>query len=241
MNMTYKHLFSNRKMKMTYKRLLVITAGMLLFGLAGCGFAEKNEEAAAAFSSGNQTEAVSAEKNEEAVSAETETPPLSKFPIADMSGYAGLSDTAEKAVYRDVTVTDVAALIDEKETFALLASFPDCPWCNAAIDNINRAAMEAGFEIASMNTRRDPSWTSNLEMDDYDLFTEYFGRFLENDENGIPHLYVPHMFFIRDGEVVYEHQGAMPEMGNDPMMELTEEQEETLTDIFREGFQRIAG
>ena len=164
---------------------------------------------------------------------------MGAFPDIDLSGYAGLADVKTFAEYKDLTVADIAALKDAKETFVFLASFTDCPWCNAMIAGLNEAAVEAGVPVGILDTRKDPSWSNNLEIDDYDLFTEHFGSFLEEDEDGTPHLYVPHIFFIRNGEVIYEHQGALPEMGSDPGMKLTRDQKKALVDIYRRGFMAI--
>lgn len=170
-----------------------------------------------------------------------ETSPLEGFPEADMSEYEALAGYTGSNPFVYVTVQDVHKLIEEKATFALFVSFPNCPWCNAVIREFVEVANEvgAGIKVANINTRQKPEWTSNLDIDDYDLFVQHFGDYLNLDDAGIKHLYVPHVFFIKDGDVVYEHQGAIPEMGSDPYMVLNEEQEEILKDVFREGFDSI--
>ena len=164
---------------------------------------------------------------------------LAEFPPQDMSGYAGLADYTKELSFVDVTVQDIHRLKEEKETFVFVASFANCPWCNAIIGYINDAALENKATVGLLDTRKDPSWTSNMDITDYDLFVEDFGDQLEYDEENLLHLYVPHIFFIKKGEVVYEHQGALPEMGDDPHMELTDEQKQALTEIFREGFRKL--
>lgn len=73
-------------------------------------------------------------------------------------------------------------------------------------------------------------------MDNYHIFSEDFDEILEPDSDGIPHLYVPHAIFIKEGVVVYDYQGAIPEMGDNPEMELNEEQKEAIREIYRTGF-----
>ena len=205
---------------------------MILF--AACGRSGEPVANEGVVSTGNEAVESGATSGTEAAVAA-----LKDFPDADFSGYAGLEGVEEFATYKDVTVADIAALVDAKETFVFLASFEDCPWCNAVIAELNAAAREAGIPVGSLDTRKNPAWKNNLDIDNYDLFVEYFGDYLEDDEDGRPHLYVPHIFFLCNGEVVYQHQGALAEMGNDPNMVLTDEQEEALIDIFRRGFATI--
>lgn len=170
---------------------------------------------------------------------------LSRFEASDMSGYGGLSDYQAEAElpFVDVSVKDVHELIEEKGTFVLFVSFADCPWCNAVIKQFLEVVDEVGggeLKIAQLNTRKNPAWQNNMEIDNYDLFVEDFGDCLELDENNLKHLYVPHVFFVKEGSIVYDHQGAIPAMGSDPYMELNKAQKEELRDVYREGFKALA-
>ena len=164
---------------------------------------------------------------------------IAAYPDADMSGYAGLRDSGTLADYRDLTVADIADLMEQGETFAFMASFSDCPWCNAVIAEVNAAALEAGSPLGILDTRKDPAWQSNMDLADYDLFTELFGEYLEYDDDGLLHLYAPHFFCLKEGAVVYQYQGALPEMDSNPDTALSDAQKEALTDIFRKGFDAI--
>lgn len=166
---------------------------------------------------------------------------LSEFPQSDMSGYAALKDYGDTSAlpFVDVTVKDIHKLMEDKENFVLFVSFPTCPWCNAVLTRFIDVANEADVKVASLNTRKNPAWGSNMEIDDYDLFVADFDEYIEYDSEGLKHLYVPHVFFVKEGQVVYEHQGALAEMGSDPYMELSAQQEEALRDIYREGFKKL--
>ena len=166
---------------------------------------------------------------------------LDGFPQAEMTGYAALQDYDAKdpLPFVDVTVKDIHKLMEDKESFVLFVSFSTCPWCNAVLTRFIDVANEAGIKVASLNTRKNPEWESNMDIDDYDLFVADFDEQLEYDTEGLKHLYVPHVFFVKEGEVVYDHQGALPEMGSDPYMELNAKQEEALRNIYREGFKKL--
>ena len=166
---------------------------------------------------------------------------LDGFLQAEMTGYAALQNYEAKdpLPFVDVTVKDIHKLMEDKESFVLFVSFSTCPWCNAVLTRFIDVANEAGIKVASLNTRKNPEWESNMDIDDYDLFVADFDEQLEYDTEGFKHLYVPHVFFVKEGEVVYDHQGALPEMGSDPYMELNAKQEEALRDIYREGFKKL--
>ena len=160
------------------------------------------------------------------------------FPMSDMSGYAALEGYDGELQFYDLTVKDIEQLMADGESFAFIAAFANCPWCNQCIVQLNDIAIAEGVQVGYLNTRLDPSWKSNIDIDDYDTFVELFGDYLKEDEDGILHLYTPHTFFIKDGAVVYEHSGSV-EGATDPSQPLSEEQVRELEAKFREGFAKI--
>lgn len=170
-----------------------------------------------------------------ACSAQQETPKSENgFPMSDMSGYASLEGYDAELQFYDLTVKDIESLMEDGESFAFIAAFAKCPWCNLCIAQLNDAALAEGMQVGYLNTRLDPSWTSNSDIDDYDAFVELFGDYLREDEDGNLHLYTPHVFFIKDGKVVGEHYGTFDEV-EDPSQALTEEQSQALVKIYQEG------
>ena len=164
---------------------------------------------------------------------------LTAFPELDVTGYASVGEDMDLPVVRDLTVADIDQLMQEGKTFVFISSFENCPWCNVVMPHFLAAAKKENIEVGLLDTRKDPSWNNNTEIDDYDRFVELFGSYLQLDDADLPHLYVPHVFYIRDGEVVYQYQGALPEMGDNPNVELTEEQQAALEEIFLEGFREL--
>ena len=134
-------------------------------------------------------------------------------------------------------VKDIQQRMENGDSFAFIAAFSGCPWCNLCIAQLNDAALAEDMHVGYLNTRLDPNWTSNIDIDDYDIFVELFGDYLREDDDGILHLYTPHVFFIKDGQVVAEHSSTVE--GADPSQGLTEEQSQELIGIYREGFQSI--
>lgn len=161
---------------------------------------------------------------------------LSGYVPADMSGYKYLDGDT---VFREMTVKDIASEMDADSTFVVVFSQTRCPWCNAALPVLEQIAEEEDLLIGYVDTRRDPTWKTNLQIDDYDLLVSRLGEYFPPDEFERPHLYVPHVFFIRDGEVVYQYEGASPDYDGSGD-ELTDAQASALAEIYREGFDLLA-
>ncbi len=140
---------------------------------------------------------------------------------SDMSGYEGFTD--ENHVFYDMTVKDMISKMNQKDTFVVYFGFSECPYCIQAMPILNTVAKENNQTIGYINTRKDSSWESNTDIDDYDEVVDIFGEYLEYDDEGKKHLYTPHVFFIKEGNVVYQFEGVS----------------DTLSDIYQEGFDAI--
>ena len=153
-------------------------------------------------------------------------------------GYYSMEEYSKDIMLRDTTVKEVAEKMDNGETFVVFASFENCPWCNLLIPYLNDAAIEAGVTVGYIDTRANPEWTNNMEIDDYDLFVEKFGKYLKDDADGKPHLYTPDTYFIKNGKIVSQHVGVTPGVEN-PSDPLTSEQEEKLRKDLANEFSKL--
>lgn len=154
------------------------------------------------------------------------------FIKSDMSHYENFND--EDHVFYDMNVKEMIDKINHKETFIVYFGFGECPYCNIAMPLLNEVAKDYDSIVYYIDTRSNSEWQSNIDIDDYDLVVEYLGEYLEYDDEGKKHLYTPHVFFIKDGEVVYQYEGVVGE-GN-----TTQDQEE-LKHIYQEGMEEIYG
>lgn len=163
---------------------------------------------------------------------------FSSFPNSDMTGYDGLENYTRELRFKDVTVKDVDTAMKAGGSFVLYCGYDSCPWCNRIISILNDSAIQYGTDIGYIDTRKNASWSSNMDITDYDIFVNYFGDYLDEDDDGKKHLYVPHIFFVKDGVVVDEHPGTVPghESASD---ELTKEQKDNLSNILGEGFKKV--
>lgn len=87
----------------------------------------------------------------------------------------------------------------EEGTGVVFLGFPSCPWCQAYAPMLNDLAKEYGIEkIYYHNTYDD--WQN--DTDEYKKLTELLSDYLQYDNVGNRHLYVPDVAFVIDGEIV---------------------------------------
>ena len=173
--------------------------------------------------------ACAASGSEEAV----KVPDWSSYELADMSEYEFFEPYEKDFVFYDFTVKDILREMEEGKQFIVYASSPLCPWCKSTTPVLNDVATEAGVGVAYLNTRKDPSWESNLDVTDYDLFAEAFKDCLPLDDEGRVHLYTPHVFFIKDGTTLMDCPGAVSSY-MDPEIPMTDEEKEEQKELYKE-------
>lgn len=154
--------------------------------------------------------------------------------IADMSGYEGLNDK-DTQVFLVSDTKDFLQRIDEKQTFVAYFGYTDCPWCNDAISVLNEAALNAGMNIYYINTRPNKNVKANCEIPDYDLLVERVGENFSKNEENIPYLYVPFVFFINKGNVEMAHEGTINGYDSS-VIEMPDDFREQLLGIYQQGF-----
>lgn len=168
----------------------------------------------------------------------TNTADSTEIKRADMSGYSTLNDSEH--VFIESDVKEMAEMMDEKDTFTVYFGYDNCPWCLEAVPLLDEIAKDNKEYVYYIDTRKDPEWKSNLDLKDYDLVVDKLGDYLSYDEDGVKHLYTPHVFFIKDGSVVYDHEGTIE--GHDAHEEsLTDEETEQVKSYYEEGFSKLKG
>lgn len=118
-------------------------------------------------------------------------------PYSNMSGYKVYDSNIEYR-FNDATVADLKKYIDQKKTGIFYFGFANCPWCN---DVINIISTEIPYDIQYIDTRAHGE-QNNTEIEGYDYIIDLFGDQLKQDDNGKPHLYVPTLVFIKNGEIL---------------------------------------
>lgn len=133
-----------------------------------------------------------------------------------------------------VTLDEVFDIIQNK-TGVIYFGFPGCPWCRNMIPVL--------FEVAKNNNIDtiyyfNPRNVKKSDNDEYNKLKEILNEYLSEDENGQKVLYVPDVYFIKDGKIVGHHLGTVDSQ-EEPTISLTEEEKNELLDIFNELFEKI--
>lgn len=158
---------------------------------------------------------------------------------ADMSVYENFMDSDH--VFVSATFADVLEAIEKKQTFVLYVGFSTCPWCLEAMPILNEVAKEYDAQVSYINTRPDHTKESELrklENADYAAFVDVAGDVLSENEEGQKHLYVPFVFFFKEGEIIAYHEDTFPEHDAHER-QMTEEENQRLAQIYRDGFELL--
>lgn len=120
---------------------------------------------------------------------------------ADMSGYETYIEGNEYR-FLDSSVLEMQRMILNKESFVVYFGFSYCPWCNGILNILNDTVEQFNSTIEYVDCRKDNSWESNKDIDNYDLLIQLIGDYLDVDSENNKRLYVPTVVFIKNGEII---------------------------------------
>lgn len=127
--------------------------------------------------------------------------------------------------------------VSAKQTVSLLKEgtgiiyfgFPNCPWCRNMLPVLLEAASNNNMTVSYLNPRKLRDSKNKQFQEIMDILNEYL---LENEE-GSKMLYVPDVYFVKNGKIVGHHLGTV-ESQSDPTIPLTDEQKQELKGIYEE-------
>lgn len=124
--------------------------------------------------------------------------------------------------------------IENKENFVVYIGFPTCPWCRNIVNVLFDTANDNGATIYYINSRELKS--SSLE--NYNKIYELLYDYLDTDQTGNKVLYVPDVYFFKDGSIVGHHLGSVESQTN-PKVLLNSTQKKELKGIYQDLFNKI--
>ncbi len=127
------------------------------------------------------------------------------------------------------TKVDEIFEILESGTGVIYFGFPGCPWCRNMLPILFQAAQKNNIDTIYYLNPREVSDEEHSKL--IDVLKEY----LDVNENGELTLYVPDVYFVKDGQILGHHLGTVDSQ-TDPYVILTEEQKEELLQIFDDLF-----
>ncbi|MDO5794721.1 MAG: hypothetical protein Q4Q00_11130 [Turicibacter sp.] len=170
-----------------------------------------------------------------------ETHTLCKSPLAvvneevnqeGLDEYAGLP---ENPILQTVDFEQAKALI-EAGTGVLALSFPSCQWCQEALPILNQVAFNLGVDnVYYLNVR---SLTRGEKEAEYEQIADLLQEHMATNETGELVIYVPDVFFIKEGEVLAHHLGTIKDH-NAKERQMTEQEREELVTTYTNLFKLI--
>ncbi len=121
--------------------------------------------------------------------------------------------------------------IENKENFVVYIGFPTCPWCRNIVNVLFDTANDNGATIYYINKRK-------LKDEEYNKIYELLYDYLDTDKTGNKVLYVPDVYFFKDGSIVGHHLGSVASQTN-PKVLLNSTQKKELKGIYQDLFNKI--
>lgn len=124
----------------------------------------------------------------------------------------------------------------EEQTGILYLGYPTCPWCRNIVPILLEVAKENHMTIFYVNTKEA---RANLEQSDqFSKLISLLSEYLNEDESGNKVLYVPDIYFVKNGKIIGHHLGSVESQDN-PYIPLTDDQRNELKTIYQEFINQI--
>lgn len=131
-----------------------------------------------------------------------------------------------------ITGKEILNKLDSEDASIIYFGYPECPWCRSVISTLVDVTIENkinNFYYVDLNLI-DNSTISKLKIK--------LDEYLDNNEEGIKTLYVPDVYFIKDGDIKFHHVANVSGY-KDPFTKMTDEQVKELKNIYLEGINLI--
>ena len=145
-----------------------------------------------------------------------------------LNNYQELKD--KNHIYKVCDATEIIDLLNSKERAVIVFSFPECPWCQAAIPYLNDVAKELNYkEVYYLNILKIREENSI----EYQTIFNKIRYDIANPEK----INAPTVIVIDNGEVLGYHIDTVSshvKNENEVLMPMTQEQVDELKNIYRE-------
>lgn len=122
----------------------------------------------------------------------------------------------------------------ENKTGVIYFGFPNCPWCRNIVPVLLEVLDEEKYPMYYYN----PKDVRGTENEEFKKLMTILDPYLTTNNEGVKTLYVPDVYFVKDGKIVGNHLGSVETQTN-PYEKLTEEQLRELKNIYKELVKKI--
>lgn len=134
-------------------------------------------------------------------------------------------------VFKYVTAKEAIELFKEEQAVVFFG-FKECKWCQSYAPILDEYAKENKIDtIYYCDIKEDRA--NNTE--DYRQLVEMLGSYLKEDNNGNKRIYVPDVYFIKDGKIAGHNNDTSTQEGSDTeeyYKEYGDELKEKINDLF---------
>jgi len=116
-----------------------------------------------------------------------------------------------KNVYKYATVKESIELF-KSDMAVIFFGFKECKWCQSYAPMLDEFAKENGVNtIYYVDIKEDRA----NNTDDYKALVELLNKHLKEDANGNKRIYVPDVYFVKNGEIIGHNNDTSTEQGAD--------------------------
>lgn len=123
---------------------------------------------------------------------------------------------------------EVLNKLESKEETIIYFGYSDCPWCRSIISTLTDVVIENKIDnFYYVNVKKIDNFTISqikIKLDDY----------LKINDEGIKTLYVPDVYFIKDGDIKYHYISNVDSVKN-PYKKMNKEQINELKNVYQNG------
>lgn len=127
---------------------------------------------------------------------------------------------------------EVLNKLESKEGTIIYFGYSDCPWCRSIISTLTDVVIENKIDnFYYVNVKKIDNFTISqikIKLDDY----------LKINDEGIKTLYVPDVYFIKDGDIKYHYASNVDSVKN-PYKKMNKEQKNELKNVYQNGINMI--
>lgn len=114
-------------------------------------------------------------------------------------------------VYKYASVDEAITLFEQEEAI-IFFGFKECKWCQSYAPILNEYAKQNNVEtIYYVNIKEDRA--NNTEA--YLALVKLLEKYLQTDDKGNKRIYVPDVYFVKDGKIVGHNNDTSMEQGAD--------------------------
>jgi len=138
-------------------------------------------------------------------------------------------------VFKYVTASEAIELLSSEQAI-ILFGFKECKWCQSYAPILNEAAREVKVDtIYYLNIKEERA--NNTK--EYQTLVDILKEYLYEDDNGNKRIYVPDVYFIKDGQVIGHNNDTSVIDGMDTEEYYTETIKDELKQTLKELMQKV--